>query len=74
MRDKQLLRVITSLSSLYNKGCSVGSISTELVPSPEDLDFLDPVVIIEYIRPYEYDEKLTEHKVKVYDDGSASDS
>lgn len=73
MRDKQLLRTITSLSSLYNNGCSVNSISTELVPSPEDPDFLDPVIVIKYTRPYEYDEKMTAHKVKVYDDGSASD-
>lgn len=73
MHNAQVHRVIVSLAELYAQGISVLSINTKLVPSPEDPDFLDPVVVIKYTRPYEYDEDKTEHEVRVYDDGSASD-
>ena len=69
MHKAQVRRVIVSLAELYNQSISVHSISTKLVPSPEDPDFLDPVVVIKYQR----EDQDREHEVHVYVDGSASD-
>lgn len=73
MPQEQVLRVVRSLVELISQGCSVDNISTNDVPSPEDPDFLDKVVVITYRRRYEYDEEQSEHTVKVYCDGSMSD-
>lgn len=69
MHKAQIRRVIVSLVELYNQGISVHDISTKLVSSPEDPDFLVPVVVIKYQR----DDQDEEHEVRVYCDGAASD-
>lgn len=69
MPQEQVLRVIKSLVDLQSQCCSVNRISTDMVPSPEDPDFLDPVVVIAYSRGDQTDQ----HAVRVYCDGSMSD-
>lgn len=69
MEQAQVLRVIKSLVDLEMQGIRIRSINTEMVPDPEDPDFLDPVVVIKYQR----DDQKQEHEVRVYVDGSMSD-
>ena len=69
MERAQVLRVIKSLVDLEMQGIKIRSIKTEMVPDPEDPDFLDPVVVIKYQR----DDQKQEHEVRVYVDGSMSD-
>lgn len=73
MEQKQVLRVIQSLVDLETQGISISSISTEMVPDPDDPDFLDPVVSIKYTREHECTDDEQEHEVRVYADGSMSD-
>lgn len=73
MPKKQVFRVAKSLIDLLSNECRVDNIVTHMVPSAEDPDFLDPVVVITYRRRYEYDEDQAEHIVKVFCDGSMSD-
>lgn len=73
METKQVMRTAHALAELVENGMHVQSIKTEMVPDPEDPDFLDPIVVIKYIRKYEYEDEAEEHEVKVYWDGSMSD-
>lgn len=70
MQRAQIRRAIVSLVELYNQGISVHSINTELreIPS-DDAGFLTPVIVIKY----QCDDQTSEHEVRVYEDGCASD-
>lgn len=70
MQRAQIHRVIVSLAELYSQGISVHSINTELRKLPsDDAGFTTPVVVIKY----QCDDQTSEHEVRVYEDGCASD-
>lgn len=70
MYEVQIHRVIVSLAELFAQGISVHSINTEYREGlPDDVKFKEPIVSIKYQR----DDQKSEHEVRVYCDGSASD-